>query len=116
MTVKFNGTTLSTQPSDMGWVQRQSLGDDGNGHPIYPTPREFHMEWDIIDATSFAQLQTAYNTAGNTGTLVMTLPQYASSTYQDYAYTGCVPQEPHWDRYFEEHYYGVKWLLVSIRV
>lgn len=115
MTVKVNGTSLSTQPSDMGWVQRQSMGDDGNGHAIYPAPREFHMEWDIIDASSFNQVQGFYNAIGNTGTAVVTLPQYGSSTYQDYDYTGCVLQEPNYDRYFEQHYYGVKWLVVSIR-
>lgn len=115
MTYKVNGTEITTQPSDGNWVQRQSLGDDGNGHAIYPAPREFQMVWDIIDASSYNQLQGFYNAIGNTGTAVVTLPQYGSSTYQDYDYTGCVLQEPSYDRYFEQHYMGVKLLVLSIR-
>lgn len=115
MTVKINNTTLTTQPSTMKWVQRPSLGDDGNGHPIYPAPREAELSWDIIDATSYSQLQGFYDAAGSTGTISITLPQYGSSTYQDHDYSGCVIQEPSYEEYFEQHYTGVKLLIVKIR-
>lgn len=115
MSIAINGTTLLTQPSDHHWVQRQSLGDDGNGHPIYPAPREYELDWDIIDVASYAQLQALYNAAGSTGTVVASLPQYAVTSYQNYNYSGCVLQEPFYDKYFEEYYMGVKMLIVSIR-
>lgn len=115
MTYRIQNTILLTQPSDGNWVQRQSLGTDGAGHPVYPAPREYQLTWDIIDAASYSQLQGFYDVAGNTGTVSVTLPQYASSTYQDHDYSGCVLQEPNYDKYFEQHYTGVKLLIANIR-
>lgn len=115
MTYRIQSTTLTTQPSEGNWVQRPSLGDDGAGHPVYPAPREYQLSWNIIDAPSYNQLQNFYDVAGNTGTVSVTLPQYASSTYQDKDYSGCVLQEPNYDKYFEQHYMGVKLLIVNIR-
>lgn len=115
MTYKINNTTLTTQPSDGNWEQRPPLGTDGNGHPIYPAVREYRLQWDIIDAASYGQLQNFYDVAGNTGTVSITLPQYGSTTYQDHDYSGCVLQEPYYDRYFEQHYMGVILLVSKIR-
>ena len=116
MTYKINSITLLTQPSTGQWVQRATLGTDGAGHPVYAAPRDCQMTWDIIDAPSYNQLQNFYDTAGNTGTVSATLPQYASSNYQDHDYSGCVMQEPYYDNYFEQYYQGVKLLIVGIRI
>jgi len=73
------------------------------------------LNWDIIDSTSFAELQTLYAGAVNTGTSV-TLPQFGASSYQYRDYSGCVIREPNFDKYFEEHYENVNLLIIGIRV
>lgn len=115
MTVKISGTILQTQPSDVSWTPRPTLGIDGAGHPVYPAIRSAQLSWDIIDAASYGELQGLYAAAGNTGTVPVTLPQYGSTTYQDYDYSGCVLHEPEYDKYFEQTYMGVKLLIANIR-
>lgn len=115
MTFKINATTLTTQPSTHHWVERDKLGDDGAGHAIYPAVREYILEWNLIDAASYNQLQGFYNAIQNTGTVVVSLPQFAAASYAFFDYTGCVLHEPSYQGNYEEHYEQVKLLVVGIR-
>jgi hypothetical protein len=115
MPFKVNGTTLTTQPSTHHWVERQQLGTGGAGHAIYPAVREYVLEWNLIDADSYNQLQGFYNAIGMTGTAVVSLPKYTTGTYAYFDYTGCVLYEPNFQGFFEEHYEGVKMLIIGIR-
>jgi hypothetical protein len=117
MPYKINSTTILTQPTAGGWVARETLGVDGNGHAIYPSLREFEMVWDYIDLDTSHQLQDFYDTVSNTGTISVDLPLFndvgATGTYQ--TYSGCVMREPEFGQYFEYHRGDVKLLIVRIR-
>jgi hypothetical protein len=128
MSYKINGVTLLTQPTAGGWVVRDSLGIDGNGHAIYPSLREFEMVWDYIDLDMSHQLQDFYDTVSNTGTISVDLPKFnagwdgsivlvsgSSSVYLFETYSGCVLREPEFGQYFEYHRGDVKLLIVRIK-
>ncbi len=88
-TYALNGTDLIVQPTSGKWVPRPPLGIDGAGHPVYPLPREFELDWDLIDMDTFNQIQGFYNAVGNTGTIVATLPQYGAAQFSFVNYSGC---------------------------
>lgn len=115
MTFKLGGTTLTAQPTIHRWVDRDAVGIDGNAHAMYPLFREYEIEWDFMSASEFNQIRTFFSAIGNTGTVVAEIPQYGSSTYVFYAYTGCVLREPTYENYYETYYQGVKLLIVRIR-
>ena len=112
---KINGTSLTHQPTDHRWRERDLLGLTGDGKPLYPAFREYELEWDFLTATEFNELQTYFNSIGITGSAVVSLPQYASASYSFFPYTGCVIGEPSYDSYFEEYYGGVRLLVSRIR-
>lgn len=93
-TFGINGTEFIIQPSEGHWVPRNTLAIDGAGHPIYPSVREFELDWDIIDTPTWSQLQAFYNLCGNTGTVVVNLPTYGSSPFIYKPYSGCTMGEP----------------------
>ncbi len=93
-TFGLNGTEFLIQPSEGHWVPRNTLAIDGAGHPIYPGVREFELDWDIIDQPTWNQLQAAYNSCGNTGTVVANLPIYGNAAFCFQPYSGCTMGEP----------------------
>lgn len=103
------------QPTEHFWLEREPLGQDGNGRFIYPAFREYELSFDYLTATEFNQLQTHYNSIGNTGSVVVRLPRYADSTYTFFDYTGCILSEPIFQSFFEEHYSGVRLIVGRIR-
>jgi hypothetical protein len=114
MSVKINGSTLTLQPSRMNWVPRTTLGDSGKGNPIYAGPREFTLEWDLVNPSMFNELQNFYNALGLTGTAVVELPRYGFATYTFFAYTGCVVREPEMEEFFNEHQANISLLITNI--
>lgn len=112
---KINGTSLTHQPTDHHWQERDSIGRDGNGRLIYPALREYELKWDFLDATEFNEIYTYFLAVGATGSVVASLPQYGNSTYQFYAYSGCILEEPEFSTYFENYYQGVRLLIARIR-
>lgn len=115
MTYKINGTEISIQPTTGKWLPREVIEYDGNGHPIYSALREYEIRWNQIDDSTVYQLQTFFGSVNNTGSVVVDLPRYGSATYQFYAYTGCVLNEPEFGRYFVEHNMDVILLVRRIR-
>lgn len=116
--VAINGTDLLIQP-DVHWVPRANLGIDGQGHPIYSAIREVELSFELIDQSTFSQLEGFYNACGNTGTAVVRLPpQYTSSQFSFIDYSGCVLGEPEiGGNYFTEDGWipQVKMLVANIR-
>lgn len=114
-TYALNGTSLLLQPSTGRWVQRDSFGIDGAGHPIYPAVRDFELSWDLISIDDLQQINNAYNAVGNTGTVVVDLPRYGDVQYNFFSYSGCTLQEPTYDVYFERYVQNVKLLVMNVR-
>jgi hypothetical protein len=112
MTLKINGTQLTTQPSNSHWIERNQLGFDGNAHPVYVAPRQFEMSWDWMEADAFAQLIGFYQ--GCTGTMSVDLPMWNGSTGGYATYTGTL-REPSYTSSFEGTFGSVKLLILNIR-
>lgn len=109
---KINGTTLDIQPQYGEWREREEIGRDGNGRPIYPAPREFEIKWGLISMSEWNQLQTFFGSVGATGTSVVDLPKYSGPSWLFQSYSGCILSEPIVGQFFEEHVSDVR-LLVS---
>lgn len=115
MTYKFNGTDLTLQPTKGRWMPKTVLGTDGNGHPIYSALREFDMTWQLISPADFNQILLIYNNAVTVNTVVVELPQFNSSSYAFYGYTGCVLHEPEIAEYFNENLMNAILIITGIR-
>lgn len=115
MTYKIQSVEISIQPTEGRWLPRRSVGDDGNGRPIYSAVREFEMRWQLVDPAHVNTLQTYFNSVGATGTSVVDLPQYAASTYTFFSYSGTVLREPEFSPFFAENITDVVLLVTKIR-
>lgn len=115
MTYKINSTSLTAQPETGQWIDREELGRDGNGRPIYPAPREFEMRWGFISMSDWSQLRTFFQSVGSTGTVSVDLPQYGSSSWAFRTYSGCILNEPTTGRFFEEYVSDVRLIVTKIQ-
>ena len=113
---KINGTSLTHQPSEHRWKERDPLGLTGDGKPLYDAFHEYELEWDFLNPTEYNEIFTYYSAIGITGSAVVSLPRYAFATYTFFAYSGCLLSEPTYENYFEEYYQGVRLLITRIRV
>lgn len=111
----FNGTNLTLQPSEGVWNQRDSLGIDGGGHPIYPAKRTFELKWGLISVSDLQQIINVYNTVQNTGTASVDLPQFGAAGYQFKTYSGCTLNEPQVGAYFNEYVADTSLLILNIQ-
>ena len=111
----INGTNLTLQPTTGRWLPREARGVDGNGHAIYPGVREFEMTFILSDPSDYDQILTYYEATGNTGTVVIDLPQFGAASYVFYSYSGCVLREPEIGRYFSTYHTDVIMLATKIR-
>jgi hypothetical protein len=112
MTFAINNTNLITQPSDHYWMERTNLGYDGNGHPIYPTPRQYEMDWDWLEVDAFAQLEGFYLSC--TGTCQISLPCWGSATGGFATYSATL-REPTYSKSFEGFYGSVKFIALNVK-
>ncbi len=110
MPYKANGTEFSLQPTTGKWIDRAVKGFDGSGHPIYVATREFEIRWQLASMADVAQIQGFFDVVAATGTVVMELPQYATTPYAFLAYSGCTLSEPVSQEFFEEH--GTDFVLI----
>lgn len=115
MTYKINGTEIFIQPTNGKWMPREPLDYSGNGHAIYPALRKFEIHWQLLDDTTVGQLQDFFDAVGQTGTVVVDLPEYGASTYAFFAYSGCILEEPKFGDYFVEHSKDVFLTVRNIR-
>lgn len=114
MTYKINGTEIA-QPTTGRWMEREPLGINGFGQSIYAGVREFEMKWVINTPAEFNAIQNFFLAVGNTGTVVVDLPQYGAATYTFFSYTGCILNEPMASPYFTQHHTEVTLLVRNIR-
>jgi hypothetical protein len=112
MDFKINNTDLLTAPTNHGWVTRTRLGYDGNGHPVYATPRQYQLKYDWLDAASFAQLIGFYQMC--TGTIPVNLPMWDSASGGFASYNGTL-EEPSYGSSFEGAYGAVSFLILNIK-
>lgn len=102
-------------PTKASWQQREELGMDGNGHPIYPAVREFRIEWNLMHPTDAQQIKDAYNVVQNTGTVAFDLPDYTNPNYVFKCYSGCTIAEPEFDEYFMGYIINGKLTIYNVR-
>lgn len=114
-TYAFNGVDIPLQPTTGRWVGRDSYGEDGAGHPIYPAVRDFELIWQLTSVEDLQTVNNAYDSVSNTGTIVVDLPKYGDSQYNFYSYSGCTLHEPEYDTYFERHVQNVRLLITNVR-
>jgi hypothetical protein len=112
MNFQINGTDLLNEPTNHNWSAKTVLGFDGNGHPIYVSPRQYSMSWDWLDAASFAQLEGFY--LATTGTCQIALPTWNSAT-GGFANYSATLEEPTYTNSFEGFFGSVKLLVLNIR-
>jgi hypothetical protein len=112
---KINGVELGIDPTTARWIDRNSYGEDGWGHPMYVAPREFEMRWDLLTPTGSSQLQSFFNAIGSTGTVIVEIPKYAHPEYIFQVYTGCIIHEPRWGTYFAGYYQDCTLFITNIR-
>ena len=112
-TFALNGTTIA-QPTDHHWLQRDSVGIDGNGVEVLVAPRQYELKWDFIDTDEFDSIYSFYLAQGVTGTIVASLPKWDTSPYVFYAYSGTVLRELTYDNWFQNFYSNVRLLIVKI--
>lgn len=116
MTYKIDGVELDLQPTTGKWVQHNSYGLDGRGHPVYSSLHEYELTWELIDVDDLDQIYSFYDMCVLSGSSVVDLPQYSHSSYAFYSYSGCIMHEPTTERYFQEHVTSVRLLISHIRV
>ena len=111
----INGSGFALQPSIGRWTQRDNLGTDGGGHPIYPAVRQFEMQWELSSQAELKELIDYFSLVSNTGTAVVSLPQYGAPSYIFKNYSGCTLSEPEFGEYFEEYSKSVSLLVFNVR-
>ncbi len=116
MPYQINGTGIPLEPEEGRWLERDMLGYDGNGRPLYAPTHQFEMRWGLMSAGEVWQLQSWFQSVGATGSVVVGLPRYAWPAYEFRNYSGCYISEPTVNTYFTEHYTDVKLLVTNIRV
>lgn len=110
-----NGVNFILQPSEAGWGDRDELGIDGNGHPMYPAVRTFEFSWGLAHPNDVKQLLDAWEVVSNTGTASFDLPQWRAGGYLFTTYSGCTMREPKVGKYFNEYITDVKVEVLLVR-
>lgn len=111
----INGTNLILPPTEAGWENRNELGIDGGGHPVYPAVRQFDFSWGIAHPNDVKQILDAYEAVSNTGTVVFDLPRWGDADYIFDSYSGCTMREPQVGNYFEGYFKDVRLTLLLVR-
>ena len=111
----INGIQFVLQPTEGHWEDRDTLGMDGGGHPVYPSTRTFEISWVLASPTDVKQIIDAYNAVSNTGTVVFDLPKWGDMDFTFYSYSGCTMQEPVIGPYFNGYITDVKLVIHKVR-
>lgn len=111
---KINGTAFSVQPApESKWVERDSLGRDGNGRNDYVGVRQYEIRWSLMSTAEYRQVQNFYM-MGTTGSIVASLPMHADATWQYGNYSGVCLDEPTYSGYWNQQYMDVMLLVTNI--
>lgn len=115
MTYAINGVSLTLQPTRGQWMPRTVLGIDGNGKAVYAPYRQFQMSFDLTSQSDFDELRTYFDSLSVTGSLIVDLPRWDTTTYGFRSYTGCLIREPEGANYFTKYKQNVTLLITNIR-
>ena len=110
----INGTNLSLQPTEFRWVDKDLLGKDGQGRPVYPSIGEFEMSWGLMSNSELKQLIDFSNAILSTGTAVVDLPKWGHPDYYFYSYSGTFITAPSVGAYFNTYVTNVKLTVTNI--
>jgi len=113
---KINGTLLAAQPTSGQWLDRDEIGITGNGHGVYPSLRSFQIRWDFMTYSQFDEVHDFFESNNITGTVVVNIPKYKSTTYEFFAYSGAVLREPQVGELYEQHVSDVTLIIARIQV
>lgn len=119
MTTGLSGTyainAVDICPEGARWNDRDAIGIDGDGHPIYPTFREFEFNWGLLSMADYNVLYSARNLVGSTGTVTVDLPDLTKNDFRFTRYSGTIIHEPSVGAYFVDHVSDVRVLVTKIR-
>lgn len=110
----LNGSVFPQQPTDHHWLDRDSIGTDGNGMLVYVAPRQYELKFDFLDTDTWDTMYSYFIAQGVTGTVVATLPAWDASPYQFKNYSGCIIREMTHEAWFQNYYQNVRLLIVRI--
>lgn len=111
-----NGTNFTLQPTTFRFVQREALGYDGNGHPIYDEHRDCELTWELMSPSDSSQVINAYSLVQNTGTLSFDLPEYGSNQLRKFkTYSGTTIDEPEIGEGFMGYWSNVRLVIHLVR-
>lgn len=111
----LNGSNLTLQPSTFGWENRDVLGTDGNGKPIYSALGSFQMYWGLMSTSELRQLILISDSVSATGTVVADLPEWGNADYYFKSYSGAVMQRPQVGEYFNTFVTDVRLVISNLR-
>lgn len=103
-------------PEGAQWIERATLGTDGNGHPIYSSVKEFEFTWGFMSMSDYNALYSARQLVGSTGTVTVDLPDLSQADFRFKRYSGTVIHEPSVGQFFTDHLSDVRLLISNIRV
>ena len=111
----LNGANLTLQPSTFGWENRDTLGTDGNGRPLYSSLASFQLFWGLMSTSELRQLILISDTVSATGTVVSDLPEWGNNDYYFKSYSGTIIGRPQVGEYFNTYVTDVRLVISNIR-
>jgi len=115
-TYAISNTEFIIQPTSGRWLPRTPIGITGDGHEIYGRTHEFECRWSLASQDQIGQLHNFFLQVGISGTVMVSLPEYGSSTYEFVNYSGCTISELERGDYFSENTTEMRLLIRNITV
>jgi hypothetical protein len=115
-TFAVNGTDFIIQPFQFGWDDKELIGVDGNGRPLYPAVNSFTIKWKLISPTEFQQIANFFYDVSVTGTATVDLPKFGFPEYYFDSYSGTYLTRPTFEKYFNGYLEGVSMTVTNIRI
>lgn len=112
--VKIRGNTYC--PTTVRWMPREAIDVQGDGRPIYGAVRQVQLRWELTSYEEWASLQRVYDDVRASGTAVVQLPGFPTTTGTSLSYveySGCVLGEPQIGNFFAESYPESIVLIIS---
>ena len=111
-----NGTAFTLQPFQFGWNDKEVIGEDGTGRPLYPAVTTFTIKWKLMGTADFKQINDFYQAVSVSGTAIVDLPKWGDTDYTFQSYSGTYLTRPTFEKYFNGYIEGVSMTVTNIRV
>lgn len=113
-TYAINGVDI-LQPTQHRWLERDLLGYDGEGRPVYPALGEIELSWQLMSTSDLKKLIDAQRLTVTTGSSVVDLPEWGNNDYRFLSYSGTFINRVNVGSYFSEHVEDVVLIISNIR-